>query len=48
MSSLFDRYLLPEALFEFVVIADTHYMLERGDEALEFESRRHQRARAAR
>ena len=47
MSSLFDRSLLPEALFEFVVIADTHYMLDRGDQALEFESRRHQSARAA-
>ena len=47
MSPPFDRSLLPEALFEFVVIADTHYMLDRGDQQLEFESRRRQSARAA-
>jgi hypothetical protein len=47
MSRLFDRSLLPEARFEFVVIADTHYMLDVGDRPLEFESRRKQSARVA-
>ena len=46
MTRLFDRSLLPEARFEFVVIADTHYMLDRGDQPVEFESRRKQSARA--
>ena len=43
---MFDRRYLPEADREFVVIADTHYMLEVGDAPLEFESRRKQTARA--
>ena len=45
-SRLFDRRDLPEADHEFVVIADTHYMLDVGDAPLEFESRRKQTARA--
>jgi len=47
MTRLFDRSLLPAASFEFVVIADTHYMLDPGDKLLEFESRRKQSDRAA-
>ena len=43
---MFDRAFLPEVLFEFVVITDTHYMLDVGDKPLEFESRRKQTARA--
>lgn len=42
---LFDRSYLPEADGEFVVISDTHYMLDVGDAPLEFESRRKQTAR---
>jgi len=42
----FDRSFLPSADFEFVVVADTHYMLDMGDRPLEFESRRKQTARA--
>ncbi|NJN84537.1 MAG: hypothetical protein HC802_21145 [Caldilineaceae bacterium] len=42
----FDRSHLPPALYEFVAIADTHYMLDPGGRALEFESRRRQSARA--
>ncbi|HJP29157.1 MAG TPA: metallophosphoesterase [Candidatus Latescibacteria bacterium] len=41
----FDRSLLPAAQLEFVVIADTHYMIDPGDAPLEFESRRHQSER---
>jgi hypothetical protein len=46
---LFDRSYLPPAETEFVVIADTHYMVDPGDRPLEFESRRKQthRSRAA-
>ncbi len=43
---MFDRSLLPEALCEFVVLADTHYLIDPGDVEVEFESRRHQSARA--
>jgi hypothetical protein len=43
---LFDRRYLPSADHEFVVISDTHYMLDVGDAPLEFESRRKQSARA--
>ena len=43
---MFDRRYLPEADCEFVVISDTHYMLDVGDAPLEFESRRKQTARA--
>jgi hypothetical protein len=39
-----DRSDLPEAEFEFVVLPDTHYMLESVTD-VEFESRRHQTAR---
>ena len=46
---MFDRSYLPPAETEFVVIADTHYMVDPGDRPLEFESRRKQthRSRAA-
>ena len=43
---IFDRTLLPTAALEFVVLADTHYMLDGGDGTLEFDSRRRQTARA--
>ena len=43
---MFDRSLLPPALFEFVVVADTHYALDPGAGAVEFASRRSQTARA--
>jgi predicted phosphodiesterase len=43
---MFDRSLMAPAEFEFVVLADTHYMLDPGGRALEFESRRKQTARA--
>lgn len=46
MSSYYDLSLLPPAEFQFVVIADSHYMIDPGDKPLEFESRRHQTARA--
>ena len=43
---MFDRSLMAPAEFEFVVLGDTHYMLDPGDRALEFESRRKQTVRA--
>jgi len=43
---MFDKTQLPPALFEFVVISDTHYMLDMGDQPLEFESRRKQTQRS--
>ncbi len=43
---MFDRSMMAAAEFEFVVLADTHYMLDPGGRALEFESRRKQTARA--
>ncbi|GIS59516.1 MAG: hypothetical protein CM1200mP2_17410 [Planctomycetaceae bacterium] len=43
-----DRSLLPAADFEFVVLADTHYMIDPGDGPVEFSSRRLQTERAAR
>ena len=43
--TLFDLSFLPEADIEFVLLSDTHYMLDPGAEALEFESRRLQSAR---
>ena len=46
MSPTFDLSLLPEASHQFVVLSDTHYMIDPGSAALEFESRRHQSARA--
>ena len=45
-SALIDRTLVPAADFEFVILADTHYM-EETDEGVEFESRRRQAARSA-
>lgn len=44
---MFDRSFLPEADLEFVVMTDTHYMLDPGGHHVEFESRRRQAARAA-
>ena len=44
--SLYDRSFLRAAQYEFVVIADTHYMLDVRDRAVEFGSRRRQTARA--
>lgn len=41
----FDRSFLPPALYEFAVIADTHYMLDVSQQPVEFESRRQQSAR---
>jgi hypothetical protein len=43
---MFDRSLLPEAVCEFVVLADTHYMIDPDDSEVEFPSRRRQSARA--
>lgn len=45
--SLFDRSWLPPADLEFVVMTDTHFMLDPGAQTVEFESRRRQAARAA-
>ena len=45
-SAPFDRSLLPPADLEFVVLSDTHYMIDVGDAPLEFESRRLQGRRA--
>ncbi len=45
MSAHYDLTLLPPAEFEFVVLADTHYMLDPGDAPVEFEGRRKQSAR---
>lgn len=42
---MFDRTLLPPAQYEFVVIADTHYMLDPGGQTVEFASRLQQTAR---
>ena len=44
---MFDRTYLPPADLEFVVLTDTHYMLEAGAGQSEFASRQHQTARAA-
>ena len=44
---MFDRSFLPPADLEFVVMTDTHYMLDPGAQIVEFESRRRQAARAA-
>lgn len=41
----FDAAFLPPALHQFVVIADTHYMLDPTGQAVEFASRRRQTAR---
>ena len=42
---MFNKSFLPEALFEFVIISDSHYMLDPGGTSLEFENRRKQSAR---
>ncbi|HRW10528.1 MAG TPA: metallophosphoesterase, partial [Caldilineaceae bacterium] len=42
---MFDRSALPPALLEFVVIADTHYMIDPMGKQVEFNSRRRQTAR---
>ena len=45
---MFDRSLLPAACLEFVVVSDTHYMLDTRGRTVEFESRRRQTARVER
>ena len=42
---MFNKSFLPKALFEFVVISDSHYMLDPGGTSLEFENRRKQSVR---
>ncbi len=42
---MFDRSFLPPALCEFIVIADTHYMIDPTGQQVEFGSRRRQTAR---
>ena len=42
---MFDKSFLPKALFEFIIISDSHYMLDPGGASLEFENRRKQSAR---
>ena len=42
----FDCTFLPEASVKFVVVSDTHYMLNQGKEPIRFESRRQQSERA--
>ena len=42
---MFNKSFLPNALFEFVIISDSHYMLDPGGASLEFENRRKQSAR---
>ena len=42
---MFNKSFLPKALFEFVIISDSHYMLDPGGSSLEFENRRKQSAR---
>ncbi len=42
---MFNKSFLPKALFEFVVISDSHYMLDPGGDSLEFENRRKQSVR---
>ena len=42
---MFNKSFLPKALFEFVIISDSHYMLNPGGASLEFENRRKQSAR---
>ena len=45
---MFDRSLLPKPRLEFVVVSDTHYLLDPGTRAVEFESRRLQTPRTER
>lgn len=42
---MFNKSFLPKAFFEFVIISDSHYMLDSGGASLEFENRRKQSAR---
>ena len=42
---MFNKSFLPKALFEFVVISDSHYMLDPGGSSLEFGNRRKQSGR---
>ena len=42
---MFNKSFLPKALFEFVIVSDSHYMLDPGGASLEFENRRKQSAR---
>ena len=42
---MFNKSFLPKALFEFIIISDSHYMLDPGGDSLEFENRRKQSVR---
>ena len=42
---MFNKSFLPKTLFEFVIISDSHYMLDPGGASLEFDNRRKQSAR---
>lgn len=42
---MFNKSFLPKALFEFVIISDSHYMMDPGGASLEFENRRKQSTR---
>ena len=42
---MFNKSFLPKALFEFIIISDSHYMLDPGGASIEFENRRKQSAR---
>ncbi len=42
---MFNKSFLPKSLFEFVIISDSHYMLDPGGASLEFDNRRKQSAR---
>ena len=42
---MFNKSFLPNARFEFVIISDSHYMLDPGGVSLEFENRRKQSVR---
>ena len=42
---MFNKSFLPKALFEFIIISDSHYMLDPGEASLEFENRRKQSVR---
>ena len=42
---MFNKSFLPKALFEFIIISDSHYMLDPGGASLEFDNRRKQSVR---
>ena len=42
---MFNKSFLPKALFEFIIISDSHYMLDPGGSSLEFGNRRKQSVR---